>query len=402
MKTQEEIKATWATMSTNMSLKQPKGVACTNISESRVVDDLDRLIGVADHMRRKHLTEFRKADIAYSLIGSNEDDAVFIADQVKTGRVNTIGTLKFHANNNMLSVANMISILKNGSLTCIGLTRDGIVDVVWFFTSIKATHDTLLRFNMDQTFHPVLHLSKKSTHPFTVAMQSERFRFDVGKSKAECDRLLKAKIEFLAIGKKRSLNFWNTDYSQIPSKNHQVEQRSMDLLRNACVANAVNFEKTHEIMYGKVDFLIGNARVQDKAIYKPKRKAFNNRSNGGLPYNPDDIDVFQVTDIKDKIGFAMSTRVLQRDGTVTSFFSVENLMKENIKFGPQWKELHKAFKHDLNTPEGTKSYVDACIAAGKIPPLTDRAFYSKMCDDNQNKFGSKKEMAKRKKNANKS
>ena len=391
LKTEEEMKAIRAALSAKMSLAQPKGIPCTNNVESKAIDDLDRLIGVSNHMHREPLIEFRAYDIAYSLI----DGDGFVADQVKTSRVGTNGGLTFQATHRKLKVTNMISILANGSLTCIGLTRDGVVDVVWFFTS--AAIETLNTFkDKDQTFRPRLHPKTASNNTFTMAMQSEQFRFEVGKSKEECDRLLQAKIGFLATGTQKSLEFWNEDKSQIPCASHQVEQKSMKLLQAACEANGAIYTKPHDIMYGPIDFLInGTVRVQDKAM--EKGKTFKFRNDGRLPYNPDKLDAFQVTVLKYGIAYIMSMRVVNRDGTVTSFHSAETLMKPTIKFGPQWRELHKQFKHDLKTPEGTKSYVDACITAGKIPPLTDRTFYKKMCDDNREEFGSKRQMAERKK-----
>ena len=169
----------------------------------------------------------------------------------------------------------------------------------------------------------------------------------------------------------------------------------MKLLQAVCEANGAIYTKPQDIMYGSVDFLINGVRVQDKAINKGK--TINVRRDGGLPYNPDEIDVFQVTVIEDGVAYVMSMRVENCDGTVTSYHSAKTLMKTTITFGPQWQEQHKQFKHDLKTPEGTKSYVEACIAAGKIPPLTDQTFYSKMRYDNENKIGSKRQMAKRKK-----
>ena len=388
LRTDEEMKAVRDAMSVKMSLAQPKGIPCGTNAESKAIDDLDRLIGVSDHMRREPLIEFRAYDMAYSLI----DGDVFVADQVKTGRVSSTGQVNFHANSGMLTVKNMISILDKGSLTCIG-TRDGDVDVVWYFT--KTAIVTLNTFKMNPAFHPRLHLTRTSNNEFTIAMQSEQFRFEVRKSKEERDRLLQAKIGFLATGKKESLKYWNEDKSQIPSKNHQVEQESMDLLRVACETNGAIYTKPNGIMYGPIDFLInGTVRVQDKAI--KKSKVFNFRANGRLPYNPDELDAFQVTVLEKEEVYIMAMRLIKPDGTVTSFHSVETLMKTTITFGPQWKEMHKQFKHDLKTPEGTKSYVDACIAAGKIPPLTDRTFYTKMCDDNKNKIGSKSQLAKNK------
>ena len=393
LKTEEEMKAVWDDQSAKKSLAQPKGIPWANNVESKAIDDLDRLIGVSDHMHREPLIEFRRADIAYSSIDAAKDGDVFIADQVKTSRVGTNNGLAFVAHNSMLKVSDMISILDNGSLTFIGLTRDGEVDVVWYFTSTAIA--TLKTFNMDQTFQPRLNLTKKSNKLFTMTIQSKLFRFDVRKSKEERDRLLQAKIDFLATGTQKSLKFWNEDMSQIPSVTHQVEQKSMTLLQAACEANGAIYTKPHDLMYGPIDFLInGTVRVQDKAMDKGNK--IHVRAPGRLPYNPDELDVFQVTVLKDEVTYVMSMRLIKPDGTVAPSFPADTLMKDRIAFGPKWQEKHKQFKHDLKTPEGRKSYVNACIAAGKIPPLTDQTFYKKMCDDNKNKIGSKRQMAAKK------
>ena len=92
LKTEEEMKAVRAEVSVKMSLAQPKGIPCGTNAESKAVDDLDRLIGVSDHMRREPLIEFRAYDMAYSPIGAGD---VFVADQVKSGRVRTNSAVTF-------------------------------------------------------------------------------------------------------------------------------------------------------------------------------------------------------------------------------------------------------------------------------------------------------------------
>ena len=118
-----------------MSLSQPKGIATGNNSESKAIDDLDILINISDYICREHLYEHRLYDIAYCAIDNDINKEVFVADQVKSSRVNENGQLNFQVTNGSLTVYEMLKKLENGSLTCIGQKRDGTVDVVWFLPS---------------------------------------------------------------------------------------------------------------------------------------------------------------------------------------------------------------------------------------------------------------------------
>ena len=118
LKTKEEIDAIITKQSFNQSLNRPKGIATTNNTESKTIDDLDILLGISNYIHREHLVEFRLYDMAYCMI-DDIDESVFVADQVKTAKVDEAGQVKFYENNGILSVKTMISILENGSLTCI-------------------------------------------------------------------------------------------------------------------------------------------------------------------------------------------------------------------------------------------------------------------------------------------
>lgn len=160
LKSDEELKVVYKDRGVVKSLEQPKGIATNTNAESKTIDDLDILIGISDYAHRIHLYEFRLFDIVYCMNENDLDTDIFVADQIKTAKVCENGCLNFNEMYGNLTVKTMISILENGSLTCIGKTRDNKVDVVWFFYGndvIKMLH----KFNINQNFRPRLHLAKK-------------------------------------------------------------------------------------------------------------------------------------------------------------------------------------------------------------------------------------------------
>jgi len=398
LKTVDEMKLINKSIGLTLSISQPKGIATCNNSESKAIDDLDILIGISKYIQREHLIEHRLYDIAYCMIDDiniqSLDKWIFVADQVKSSRVNENGQLNFQVTNGSLTVYEMLKKLENGSLTCIGQKRDGTVDVVWFFYGVNSIN-LLHNFDVNQIFCPRLHLTVKSNNEFTIAMNSPMFRFDVGKSEKECNRLLEKKIDFIKNGTKNSLKFWNEDDSQIPCEQHRIEQRSFNMTRTACNTIDIKVERKHENAYGSVDFIVNeNVRVQDKAT----TRLFNMRGIGKFPYNPDDIDIFQVSDLVNNIIYAIPMRVVSNDGMIISFFTDEQLMRKTIYLSVEWKNLHEQFKYDFKTKEGIVLYVKACGNASKIPELTDRNFYRNMINENKDEFGSKKQVLERKMN----
>ena len=393
LKTDEEMQVVYKKQAAILSSAQPKGLHTSNNSEIKSIDDLDIMIGVSNYVYREHLIEYRLFDMAYCMINDNIGNGVFVADQIKCSKVGENGCVSFHDMNGFLTVKTMIAILENGSLTCIGKNQDNKVDVVWFLYGTDAIN-ILKKFNMTQTFQPRLHLMRKTNNEFTIAMNNELFRFDVGQSESECNRLLIKRLEFIKKGNKYSLDFLNEDDSQIPGKDHRTEQKSFNMTRTACNTILIKVERRYTDAYGPVDFIINNiSRVQDKIA----SKKFCNRHEGKLPYNPDDIDIFQLSDLVNQIVYAIPMRIIN-DELISSFFSVEKLMKTTVRLGVKWKESNKQFKHDLKTKEGILSYVKVCEEASQIPQLTDRSFYKNMIDDNKDKFGSLKQLSDKKNN----
>lgn len=377
-----------------LSAKQLKGIAIYHKAESCAVDELDALLGTADVLQRQHLYEFRLADIAYCLKELYHlAQAVWVGEQIKHAVADKNGQCHFCCAETYMTVDSMISYLKAGlSLTCIGKNTDGKVDVVWFFHG-QYDIDLLNQFDPKQTFQPILHLKIKSSNKFTKVYNTKEHRYDVGSSSDECKRLLDRKLSTIRIGVKRTLTYLNEDDSQIPQQNQRLEQRAFALTRAACARIEIVASRISEDAYGPVDFRIGNiARNQDKVFGGQVCM----RSAGGLPYNPDNIDIFQLTDLHKQQIYALPMRLEEEDGKIVSFFSETALMRRMLTCSAAWKEANEKYLHDLKDEAGIQAYVDACIAASQVPQLTDREWYSNMLTANAQKFGSKKQIKARK------
>ena len=369
-----------------------KGVAAPNHAESRAVDELDALLDTQRVLSREHLCEFRLADVAYSLKDSNPAFCVWLGEQIKHSVADKTGGCKFNKRDTIITVSGMIDYLRAGlSLSCIGKTSEDKVDVVWYFHG-DADVAWLTSFDPEQTFQPRLHLKNSSANKFTAAYNAMEHRFDVGKSAAECERLLQRKLSDVQIGLKHTLVFFNEDDSQIPCETHRMEHKAFALTRAACAKVGVTVKRLHEDSYSCVDFRVAGARVQDKLFGWQA----DMRSIGRHPYDPDSIDVFQITDIDQNEAYVLSMRVIQEDGKVISFFSEKELMRRSLTCSAQWKEDNKQHLYVLNDPAGIRGYINACLRASEIPQLTDRVFYSNMLAANKDMFGSKKQLQQRK------
>ena len=392
--TNEERQLITEARSDAQSLAQPTGVAKANLCETSAVDQLDELIGLTRKLVRVHLLECRLADIAYCLLTAVITQAVFVRDQVKSSTANAKNQVTFHAGRGVITVAHMLAILEqNMSLTCIGMNQKGKVEVVWFFCGEPAIAD-LQRFRTTQDFRPYLYLSNP-VHPFTKFVSQKQYRYEVSQSKEECNRLLQCKIDYVQTGHKQTLQFLNEDRSQLPSPTQWVEQRAFNMVREACSQVGATLVRLLEDSYGKVDFRLNpesfDCRIQDKTI---SRQAFGFRRQNGHPFNPDAVDVLQVTQIAEKTVYAIPFRKLDK-GLIVSHFSGYQLLRRSVWLSKQWIADHAKFRHDLSTEAGVRSYVAACEAAAGVPPLTNTTFYSKLLADNQHKFGSKKQRAKK-------
>ena len=130
-----------------------------------------------------------------------------------------------------------------------------------------------------------------------------------------------------------------------------------------------------------------NCRIQDKVANKSN---YHLRSLGGHPYNPDTVDILQITQIDKKAVYAIPFRAVKK-GAIVSHFTKYELMHKTIRLSKQWREDYARFRHELATEAGAKAYVTVCEAAAAVPPLTDQQFYSSMLTEYSHNFGSKKQ-----------
>ena len=235
---------------------------------------------------------------------------------------------------------------------------------------VKKTSTRLSKFKSTQRFEPRLHLKNHTSNAFTKAYNSREHRFDVGASATERDRLLQRKLLAVQIGTKHTLEFLNEDQSQIPSQCNLVEHQAYAMTRSACARLNVLVQRLDEDANGPIDFRVGAARNQDKAL----ANAICVRQKGKYPYNPDHFDILQITDISNRQVWALPMRTY-RAGLIVSFFSEAALMKGHLGCGIAWKDAHKQYHYDMKTEEGIRAYVDACCLAASTPELSDKKWY---------------------------
>lgn len=373
--------------STSMTIARPTGFAHSNVVETNAIDTLHVLIKLNTKIYSEHLIENRLADVAYCLPDVNKALDVFVPDQVKSSRAADNGRVTFHAHHGVMMVQHMKAILqKNMSLTLIGANAVGQIDVVWLFHGSDAI-EGLESFDETQRFSPRLHskISEHAAKPFNKFINRPEHRFDVLDSDIERKRLLDRRLNIVHIGQKQTLTFLNEDMSQIPGVNHRIEQKAFEITRKACAKVDIMVTRQVQDGYGPVDFRVSNhefeARIQDKST---NGTAWGLRPDGRHPYNPDTVDILQLTNVRQGIVYALPMRIV-RDGLIESFFTSEQLMKSAIT-----GTKYLAFQFDLNTDIGAQGYVSACMFASRVPPLSDKSFYKNMIEDNKHKFGSKR------------
>ena len=378
--TPEELLAKHQERADNMKLSQPKGTCTKNEMESKAVDDLDMLLDIHNILARKHLWECRLADIAYSLW--NESQSTKLSDwvgwQIKSSTANKKGKVQFCQTSHTITVQDIINILTKGlALACIAIT-DGEVDVVWLFAGEDAI-DSLSHLDSKYGFEPKTHLKIKTSHPFTAVYNQTEFRFDVGSSSAECERLKARMVEIVRTGEKHTLKFYNEDLSQISNRNHQIEQQAYAETRDACATVDCKVDRLHEDSYSSIDYRVDSARVQSKAFSAASKGMFSMRVYEGLPYNPDHFDVFQISNLFAQVVYAFPMRVL-RDGKVASFFTEAQLIKHRMYTSEAWKETNEAYKFNLHDQDDIQRFVDTCKAAAAIPALTDQTWHPRLVE----------------------
>lgn len=356
-----------------------KGSCDDNVSEKTSIDKLDALLSTSEHLERAHLLECRSADIAYSLHGSD----IWFPDQVKCARVAPHGECIFRGSKGPLRVKDMLKILSDGmSLTCIGLSRDAKPEVVWFLHG-QVSIQILENFDVMQCFHPLLKYKIKSSNNFTLAMTDSQIKFNVGISLLDRQRLLTRKIQTVQQHARYSLSFLNDDASQIPSIFHQVELKSFQMVQAACRLYNVTVERLVKDSYTVIDFRVCGARVQDKC----GDLTIGMRKPGRYPYDPDGIDMFQISSITTRSVYALPMRI-NNGKEICSFFSEKQLMKNTISLSKKWRSKHDQYRYNLSSPQDVAKYLEMCRRISKTPKMTDTGFYARMLKNNVDSFGS--------------
>lgn len=377
----------------------PVGVPTSNMFETRAIDGLDALLAslpsTSTTIRREHLLENRRADVAYAP-GSADAYASY---QVKSATLNGRGTYRFH-----IRFSEIASMLRSGmGVVCIACssttsTESGPITAWHFYDDVDGAILQLLDA-MDplQEFCP----SNAST-PTIDALVRYDLRDPVrATSLRDCRESAIRKI--VSGGLARTLEFLNEDDSQIPGCGHRVEQRSFAAVRLALslYSSGSRAQRLHRDAYGPVDFHVGDqdfdARVQDKSTQAGVHvvgvvATFGVRPRNSVPYDPDSIDVLQLSLLQSNVVYVLPMRTWTgtAGAAVCSSFSVSELMRSNLKMSGSWLLSHAHLRHDLNDPEGTAGYVEACRAASRVPPLSDVRFYPDMVRANADRIGSKR------------
>lgn len=381
LRTDKELKEIKLKIGEDFKKSRPKGSPISNNVESNAIEALNKMIDADEYINCVHLVEHRIADIACSLLSDDLSADVHFAEQVKSSRATESGLITFGCSGGSMNVGHMIRILENGmALTCIGMTREYEVVVVWYFHGDEAIN-MLKQFKISQFFAPMLHLVPKSKHLFTTEYSKSTYRFDVGKSQEECERFLQRRLEVIRDGVKHTLDFYNDDDSQILLKNHRIEQQSFNMTRTAVRSVNGVIERLHEDAYGPVDFRINNARIQDKVF----RRTVMIRNEGKHPYNPDDIDIFQISDWTNNIVYAFPMRVIGEE-CIQSFFTEKELMSLGIQCNDKWKNKFAPYGYDFKKEGDILRYLEFCQKARDTPYITSSTFYTNIIANNQEAF----------------
>lgn len=363
-----------------------KGICCSHHIECDSSDKLSNILMIETYFNRVKLLESRRGDIAYCLLGNDIKSNVFVPDQEKSAQVTDRGQLPFNHHNNIIRISDMTVILKHHmSLTFIAKNKSNIPDVIWMFYGSDAIN-MLSKFPQRLCFSPRLHLKISSNNAFTKATNNKVYRFDIGNDKNEIKRLIERKKTIIQNGKKFSIEFLNYHDSQIMNPNCKIENKSFLMIREACQKNNGIIDHYTEDMYGPVDFrLNGIVRIQDKVV---GNKRFHLRSKGGYPYNPDSIDILQVSNIINKTIYAIPMRYMSSHN-IFSTFSEKELIKTDFWISKEFKEKYCKYYYILSNDEDVTRYIKNCNEAYNIPMLTDSNLYKNMLDKYKHLFGPK-------------
>jgi hypothetical protein len=215
-----------------------------------------------------------------------------------------------------------------------------------------------------------------------IALNDPEWRFDVSRGRVDKDgtvistsaneirRRDAAELAFAEMpdARRESSDFWNYDMSQISSANHRVEQETFNYVKGQLEAFGVVAKKYVSDNYGPVDMrvILHNGeilRTQSKTSTvgkTPGNDNFHMRATNSLPYNPTDLDSFDIFHKRFKHIYCLPARVLGADGKLVSYLSDEELMATTVYLSNDWMTKHSEFRcdmNDLDSDNGVKKYI---------------------------------------------
>lgn len=334
---------------------------------------MHKMLNLQYHLQIEHLIEFRLGDVSYALLQSN----LWMADQVKSSRIKKDGSFTFRVKGSEMKIEHMIKILEsNMSLTCIGMDRDYHIEIVWLLHGQSALR-MLKTFHSSQGFHP-RRTTDSTRNPFLKLMNAPDWRYDIGDSQKERLRLVCKYKKIVEESASHSLTFLNEHDSQIPSNSNRIEHLSFEMTRAALRSAGVEAKREAADSCGPVDFRVDNARIQDKC----GKSSFNMRKPKGYPYNPDDIDIFQVSCMSEHVVYAFPMRI-PKGSDIVSFFSEKELIVTNYTMTKKWKVKNMQYRYDFKSDADINKYISDCRSASNTPMLSHREFYSDMIKSNK-------------------
>lgn len=373
----KELQISYKKTSVDRAVIVPKGLPTTSNFETDTIISLHNLINLDDLLKSQILLEHRLADVAYQVMNSEN----WFADQVKCAHISKSGCCPYSSKGVIMTMGHILEILNKGmSLTCIAVDSEENIKVVWLFHG-KDVIDILCKFPFTQRFTPRAYLKRRSNSKFTQTYNLPQFRFNL-EEESEKLRLLNRKIKITNNFASYTLDYLNENESQIPLLNHRIEQKSFEMTRNACVKIGIQITRDYHDSCTTVDFRVGGARIQDKVA----NTHFAMRGRGKYPYDPDKIDILQITDVNNSIVYAIPMRQSVSD-EIHSFFSEDDLMRGTFRFHEAWKAEYIKYKFDFSKFDQIQKYYDHCQLSSQIKYLTDKTFYSNLISINAEKFG---------------
>ena len=380
--TPAEMAAVHANRIRGQSARLPKGVATLNHQETKAANDLFDIIGASACLTVEHLWEFRAADVALALLGTPLSAAAFAALQIKSSAASGALAFQHGGGGKSLTVGAMRNMLSAGmSILCIGLApATKCPSRAWFFFGDQALK-MFASFGDEQHFQPRLHLKRMSFDAFTVAYNTDEFSYDLrpDATGAPRRRLLDTIILSVEQAPKHSVAFYNENESQL-SGTHITELRGFALQRDALEVIGSSMVKLFADNHGPVDSRIDpagfNCRKQDKTIGAGSTLQITIRQTGGMPLNPNSVDMLTVTLLSTSYVYAIPMRYVDEHGKVQSTFSSAELMNTVIYLSEKWLSRFAQYLCDLNK-EGARKLWRIAEAAAAVGP-SDQMFFDEM------------------------